>query len=180
MIFRVHRNSSSLQQYFINKSISYPRNQEKSLDYFWILMHNNVIRVLGMNVIYEYACMGTSLPIKTRKPSTLWMSQYIPRIMHTVRTILWMILLPFLLWRHNGRDGVSNHQHHECLLNRSSRHSSKKTSKLRVTGVCAETSPAKPANSPHKWPVTRKMFPFGDVMFFKMPECHWSNSELLG
>ena len=24
-----------------------------------------------------------------------------------------------LLWRHNGRDSVSNHQHHDCLLNRS-------------------------------------------------------------
>ena len=23
-----------------------------------------------------------------------------------------------LLWRHNGRDGVSNHQPHDCLLNR--------------------------------------------------------------
>ena len=23
-----------------------------------------------------------------------------------------------LQWRHNGRDGVSNHQHHDCLLNR--------------------------------------------------------------
>ena len=23
-----------------------------------------------------------------------------------------------LLWRHNGRDSVSNHQHHDCLLNR--------------------------------------------------------------
>ena len=46
-----------------------------------------------------------------------------------------------LLWRHNGPDGVSNHQHHECLLNRPSRRRSKKSSKLRVTGLCAENSP---------------------------------------
>ena len=45
------------------------------------------------------------------------------------------------LWRHNGRDGVSNHQPHDCLLNRSFRRRSKKTSKLRVTGLCAGNSP---------------------------------------
>ena len=49
--------------------------------------------------------------------------------------------LYLLLCRHNGRDGVSNHQPNECLLNRSSRRRSKKTSKLRVTGLCAGNSP---------------------------------------
>ena len=39
-----------------------------------------------------------------------------------------------LLWRHNERDGVSNHQPHDCLLNRSFRRRSKKTLKHRVTG----------------------------------------------
>ena len=42
-----------------------------------------------------------------------------------------------LQWRHNGRHGVSDHQAHGCLLNRLFRHRSKKTSKLRVTGLCA-------------------------------------------
>ena len=45
-----------------------------------------------------------------------------------------------LRWRHNGRDGVSNHQLHDCLLNRLFRRRSKKTSKLRVTGLCAGNS----------------------------------------
>ena len=62
-----------------------------------------------------------------------------------------------LQWRHNGRDSVSNHQPHDCLLNRLFRRRSKKTSKLSVTGRW-------PVNSPHKWPVTRKMFPFDDVI----------------
>ena len=44
-------------------------------------------------------------------------------------------------WRHNGRDGVSNHQPHHCLLNRFFRCRSKKTSKLHVTGLCAGNSP---------------------------------------
>ena len=46
-----------------------------------------------------------------------------------------------LQWRHNDRDGVSNHQHHHCLFNRLFRHRSKKTSKLRVTGLCVGNSP---------------------------------------
>ena len=46
-----------------------------------------------------------------------------------------------LRWRHNGRDSVSNHQPHDCLLNRLFRRRSKKTSKLRVTGLCVGNSP---------------------------------------
>ena len=46
-----------------------------------------------------------------------------------------------LRWRHNGHDSVSNHQPHHCLLNRLFRHRSKKTSKFRVTGLCAGNSP---------------------------------------
>ena len=49
--------------------------------------------------------------------------------------------IPSLLWRHNGLDCVSNHQPHECLLNRSVGCRSKKTSKLRVTGLCVGNSP---------------------------------------
>ena len=46
-----------------------------------------------------------------------------------------------LRWRHNGRDSVSNHQSHHCLLNRLFRRRSKKTSKLRGTGLCVGNSP---------------------------------------
>ena len=46
-----------------------------------------------------------------------------------------------LQWRHNGRGSVSNHQPHDCLLNRLFRRRSKKTPKLRVTGLCAGNSP---------------------------------------
>ena len=46
-----------------------------------------------------------------------------------------------LLWRHNGNSSVSNHQPHDCSLNRLFRRKSKKTSKLRVTGLCAGNSP---------------------------------------
>ena len=42
---------------------------------------------------------------------------------------------------HNVRDGVSNDQPHDCLLNRLFKRRSKKTSKLRATGLCAGNSP---------------------------------------
>ena len=45
-----------------------------------------------------------------------------------------------LQWRHNGRDGISNHRHPNCLLNRLFRRRSKKTSKLRLTGLCEGNS----------------------------------------
>ena len=71
--------------------------------------------------------------------------------------------LPELLqWRHNERDAVSNHQPHDCLLNRLFRHRSKKISKLHVTGLCEGNSPVT-GEFPHKGPVTRKMFSFDDA-----------------
>ena len=46
-----------------------------------------------------------------------------------------------LQWRHNGHDGISNHQPHDYLCNCLFRCRSQKTSKLRVTGLCAGNSP---------------------------------------
>ena len=71
-----------------------------------------------------------------------------------------------LQWRHNERDGVSNHQPHDCLINPLFRHRSRKhqnsASLAYVRGIHRS-----PANSPHKWPVTRKMFPFHDIIMFE-------------
>ena len=71
-------------------------------------------------------------------------------------------LIP-LQWRHNERDGVPSHRRLGCLRNRLLRRRSKKTSKLRVTGLC-EGNPQVADGFAHKGPVTRKMFPFDDVI----------------
>ena len=76
-----------------------------------------------------------------------------------------------LRWRHNDHDDVSNHQLHGRLLNRLFRRRSKKTSKLRVTGLCVGNSPG-PVNSPHKGPVKRKMFLFDDVTMNTNAQTH--------
>ena len=70
-----------------------------------------------------------------------------------------------LQWRHNEPDVVSNHRRLECLLICLFRCRSKKTSKLRVTGLC-EGNPPWPVDSPHKGTVTRKMFPFYDAIMW--------------
>ena len=44
-------------------------------------------------------------------------------------------------WCHNERDGISNHQTHDCLLNCLFRHRSKKMWELCVTGLCEGNSP---------------------------------------
>ena len=52
----------------------------------------------------------------------------------------WYRLVGTLQWRHNGRNSVSNHQPHDCLLNCLFTRRSRKTSKPRVTGLCAGNS----------------------------------------
>ena len=76
-----------------------------------------------------------------------WNAKYPKSTSRRTRSMSWL-LMPRLLtspgyiqWRHNGRNSVSNHQPHDCLLNRLFRRRSKKTSKLRVTGLCAGNSP---------------------------------------
>ena len=73
------------------------------------------------------------LVTKTRaynRPTHSWfIPKKNPEVLHEdVTTMIWTPLL----WRHNGRDGVSNHQPHHCLLNRLFRRRSKKTSKRRA------------------------------------------------
>ena len=63
------------------------------------------------------------------------------RFMLGLDYMTWHQYLLSLRWRHNGRDSVSNHQPHNCLLNRLFRCRSKKTLKLRVTCLCAGNSP---------------------------------------
>ena len=55
--------------------------------------------------------------------------------MITSRTWDWQINFLTLQCRHNECDDVSNHRRLDCLINRLFRRRSKKTSKLRVTGL---------------------------------------------
>ena len=97
-------------------------------------------------------------------------------------TVAW--LPSTLQWRHNDNegDGVSNHQPHDCLLKRLIKRRSKKhhsSASLAFVGGIHRWL----VNSPHKGPVTRKMFPFDDVIllhisvifirFHRFDGCSW-------
>ena len=58
---------------------------------------------------------------------------------------------------------MANHQPHDCLLNRLFGRRSKKTSKLRVTGLCEGNSPVT-GEFPAQRAIIAKMFPFDDVI----------------
>ena len=58
------------------------------------------------------------------------------------------------LWCQNGRDGVSNHQHHDCLINRLFRCKTKNQSSASLAFV--RGIHRWPVHSPHKWPVTTR------------------------
>ena len=89
-----------------------------------------------------------------------------------------------LRWRYSGRGSVSNHQPHDCLLNRlfrrcvaNHRKHQSSASLAFVWGIHRG-----PVNSPHKWSVTRKMFRFDDVIMVTgrhrrwgvgVEWCHW-------
>ena len=84
-----------------------------------------------------------------------------------------------LLWRHNGRDGASNHQPHDYWLNLYSGKDQRKhqsaASLAFVRGIHRW-----PVNSPHKDPVTRKMFLVYDVIIVRIYHIHiWQSSPQL-
>ena len=90
-------------------------------------------------------------------------SEWISWIDENVWSMPFLVWSMPLQWRHNGRDSVSNQQPHDCLLNRLFRRSHRKhhssASLPFVRGIHQG-----PVNSPHEWPVTRKTFPFDDVI----------------
>ena len=102
--------------------------------------HSLTTMFLSEMKLYIYKlCCSVSLKIDIvvhlqycRKFVTFSLSLYIDRVIEADVT---------LRWRHDERDGVSNNQPLDCLLNRLFRRRSKKTSKIRVTGLCADNSP---------------------------------------
>ena len=85
-------------------------------------------------------------------------------------------------WRHNGRDSVSNHQPHDCLLNRLFRRRSKKTSKLRVTGLCAGNAPGTsefPAQMASKAENVSIWWRNHDGLWYQRPQCYLMFAEYL-
>ena len=97
--------------------------------------------------------------------SILWIELKDNQEEEEINGMLWMIFSTFRV-HYSGRNGVSNQQPHDCLLNRL----------FHVTGLCAGNSPHRwLVNSPYKWPVTRKKFPFDDVI---MVDCAYDQTGI--
>ena len=76
----------------------------------------------------------------------------------------------------HGCDGVSNHRRLNCLHSRVFRRRSKKTSRNSASLAFMRGIHRWPVNSPHKGPVTLKMFPFdGVIMIINTFWCYSRN-----
>ena len=111
-------------------------------------IHNSMLR-LSSHFWWLTICKTGYYPFLRMNNSDVrvWIA---PSIYHLLRnkignpryaTVILALLGATLQWRLNERDGVSNHRCLDCLLNRVVWRRSKKTSKLRVTGLCEGNSP---------------------------------------
>ena len=95
---------------------------------------NMQLYISTWNVIY-YFKQQNRIPYVLIVLCKLYCRDYIDNLYFG--SIVHVILSFSLQWRHNGHDCISNHQPHDCLLNRLFRRRSKQISKLGVTGLCA-------------------------------------------
>ena len=116
-----------------------------------------------LSYISSYIALLTAPSIKVTETSNKTIEFDISSFIST--QIVRNSLRASLQWRRNGRDAVSNHQSHDCLLNRLFGRKRKKISKLRALAFVRAIQ-RWPVNSPHTWPITRKVFPFDDVIMF--------------
>ena len=89
--------------------------------------------------IYWYLGPHFSPSMDTHMPNKLWDEITYPFLNfngYTVEVWEWRSYFITLRWRQNGRDSVSNHQPGHCLFSLLFGRRSKKTLKLRVTGLC--------------------------------------------
>ena len=134
----------------------------------------DIFQMVFLNVFFEWKCLN--FKYNWRKLDCIFVKrQYLNKICKKkIRKYL-----STLQWRYNGRDGISNHRRHDCLLNLLSRLRSKKTSKLRVTGLC-DGIHRWPVNFPHKRPVMRKYFHLMTSSWNRQWANHmWLQCELL-
>ena len=107
---------------------------------------------------------------------------------HQLHTLIFQEDTLALQWRHNGRNGVSNLQPHDCLLNCLFSRRSKKISKLCVTGLCTGNSlatgefPAQRASNAEKVSIWWRyheylMYPVNVKEIYKMQVLLYSSAK---
>ena len=102
------------------------------------MKQSNSIRLFRLK--FNVLCMSFALYHISFCELVRFIYQYFSMLLYLPQGNRTISNISALRWRHNERDGVSNHQRLDCLLSRLFRRRSKKTSKLRVTGLCEENS----------------------------------------
>ena len=107
--------------------------------YTWMI--NNVMAYWGALIldVLQYVRNWATAPLHRLRIKNLSAEHKIPFLSATViyhDNVCWAPLQRL----HNERDGVSDQQPHDCLLNRLFRRRSNKTSNLRVAGLCEGNS----------------------------------------
>ena len=104
-----------------------------------VVMGTVASQITGLTIVYSTVHSGADISVSGRMRQ---LRVFFNSVIRSAQdSDVSAITLRTLRWRHNGHDGALNHQPHDCLLNRLFRCKSKKTSKLRVTGLCAGNSP---------------------------------------
>ena len=112
--------------------------------------------------IYIYIYMARSKRA-SNVTHTHYMRKAAMKYLYLLNKQSWHGIHESLQWRHNDRDGVSNQQpkivYSHVYLGTNQRKYQSPASLAFMWGINRS-----PVNSPHKGPVTRKMFPFDDVI----------------
>ena len=134
-----------------------------------VIMDTMASQITSLTIVYSNVYSGADqrkhqmimMIITIKKPTWITHLQNICPDINKTRTS--NPLNNTLQWRHNEHNVVFNHQPYDCLLNLYSGTDQRKhqssASLAFVRGIHR-----RPVNSPHKWPVTRKMVPFDDVI----------------
>ena len=113
-----------------------------------------LMKMFGLQLEFkEISLFGSDIDIKNHSLVRVMNSKqdFIPEPMLTQipnailgpRELMHCSGAPFttLQWSHNEHHGITNHRHLDCLLSHLFSHTSKKTSKLRFTGLCEGNPP---------------------------------------
>ena len=110
-------------------------------DYTYQLTHTRNMHAMWYHVISFSSPDHATHNVKQERTGFLTSSFLFYIVNWKSHQVTHLPLYPTSQWRHNERDGVSNHQLRDCLPNHLFKRRSKKTSMLHVTGLCEGNSP---------------------------------------
>ena len=152
------------ESYYYQMWYAWGRKDSITEHEIWTMFHpkNRAIYQLHYKLTYCLVIFKTDHHWYTKDPSTSFWTYYAIWRHRNGSTLPQAMLVCSLQWRHSERDGVSNLQLHDCLIQRLFRCRSKKTPKLRIADLCKGNSPVT-GEFPAQRASNAQMLPFDDV-----------------